>query len=138
MKRWNFRKADWQRICLLTGKSVERLSPPDTSNIEKAYEELCESLLFVAEQDILLSRRKNYVSCWGKVCETVHRSFLEPQGGLTLTEPPRPYFLKFDDKKQERWEEAVNSINFSHSNRKAWCTNNKLQKRTSSHIVIFK
>ena len=62
----------------------------------------------------------------------------EPQGGLTLTEPPRPYFLKFDDKKQERWEEAVNSINFSHSNRKAWCTNNKLQKRTSSHIVIFK
>jgi len=94
MKRWNFRKADWQRICLLTGKSVERLSPPDTSNIEKAYEELCESLLFVAEQDILLSRRKNYVSCWGKVCETVHRSFLRAPGGTNSDRAPSSLLFK--------------------------------------------
>jgi len=31
VKRWNFRKADWKRICLLTGESVERLPPPDTT-----------------------------------------------------------------------------------------------------------
>jgi len=37
MKRWKFRKADWKRFCLLTGKCVERLSPLSTSNIEKAY-----------------------------------------------------------------------------------------------------
>jgi len=43
-----------------------------------------------------------------------------------------------DDKKQERWEEAVNSINVSHSNRKAWSTINKLGKATSTRIVIFK
>jgi len=34
---------------------------------------------------------------------------------------------QLQQKKQERWEEAVNSIDFSHSNRKAWRTINKLQ-----------
>ena len=32
--------------------------------------------------------------------------------------------------KQERWEEAVNSIDFSHSSRKAWSTINKLTGRS--------
>jgi len=36
VRRWNFRKADWKRFCLLTDESVERLPPPDTSNMEKA------------------------------------------------------------------------------------------------------
>ena len=73
VKRWNFRKADWKRFCFLTRKSVERLPPPD---IDKAYQELHESLLFASEQCILLSRRKNYVPCWEKECETL--SLLPP------------------------------------------------------------
>jgi len=50
VKRWNFRKADWKRFCLRTGEWVERLPPPDTTNIEKAYQELYESLIFAAKQ----------------------------------------------------------------------------------------
>jgi len=52
----------------------------------------------------------------------------EPQWGLTLIEPPRPYYL--GQKKQERREEAVNSTDFSHSSRKAWRTINKLTGRS--------
>jgi len=44
VKRWNFPKADWKRFHLLTDESVERLSPLDTSNIERAYQNFCESL----------------------------------------------------------------------------------------------
>jgi len=33
---------------------------------------------------------------------------------------------RLQQKKQERWEEAVNSIDFSHSSHKAWRTINKL------------
>jgi len=33
VKRWNIRKADWKLFYLLTDESVERLPPPDTSNI---------------------------------------------------------------------------------------------------------
>jgi len=29
VKRWNFRKADWKRFCLLAGESVANFPPPD-------------------------------------------------------------------------------------------------------------
>jgi len=75
VKRWNFRKADWKRFCLLTGESVERLPPPDKPDIERAYQDFCESLLSAAKQCIQRGRRKNYVPCWDKECETLYRSF---------------------------------------------------------------
>ena len=37
---------------------------------------------------------------------------------------------RLEQKKQERWEEAVNSIDFSHSSRKGWRTINKLTGRS--------
>ena len=75
-KRWNFRKADWKHFSLLTGESVERLPPPDTPDIERAYQDFCESLLSAAKQYIPRGRRKNYVPCWDKECGTLYRSFI--------------------------------------------------------------
>jgi len=96
VKCWNFHKADWKCFCLLSGESVERLPPPDTPDIERAYHDFCESLLFVAKQCIPRGRRKNYVPCWDKECMTLNRSLSEPQWGLPLTEVPRPYSLDYN------------------------------------------
>ena len=75
MKRCNFRKADWKRFCLLTGESVERLPPPDTLNIERAYQDFCESLLSAAKQCIPRGGRKDYVACCGtKSAIRVHQA----------------------------------------------------------------
>ena len=49
----------------------------------------------------------------------------EPQWGLTLIEP-LAQLSRLGQKKQKRWEEAVYSIDFSHSCRKAWRNINKL------------
>jgi len=81
VKRWNFRKADWKRFCLLTGESVERLPPPDTPDIERAYQDFCESLLSATKQCIPRGRWKNYVPCWDKECETLYRSFIRAPVG---------------------------------------------------------
>jgi len=81
VKRWKFRKADLKRFGLLTGESLEGLSPPDTTKIEKACHKFCESLLFAAKQCIIPGRHKNCVSCWDKDCETLHRSFLRATDG---------------------------------------------------------
>jgi len=59
VKRWNFRKADWKRVCLLTGESVAKLPSLDTANIVRAYQDFCESLLSAAKQCIPRGRRKN-------------------------------------------------------------------------------
>ena len=81
VKRCNFHKADWKRFCFLIIKSVERLPPSDTTNIKKAYQEICVSPLSAAKQCITLSRGKNYVPCWDKECEILYRSFLRTTMG---------------------------------------------------------
>jgi len=80
VKRWNFRKADWKRFCLLTSQSVKRLPPLDTPDIERAYQDFCESLLSIPQR-IPCGRRKNYVPCWDKEYETLNRSFNRAPSG---------------------------------------------------------
>ena len=96
VKRWNFRKADWKRFCLLTGESVKRLPPPDTPDIQRAYQDFCGSLLSTTKQCIPRGHRKNYAPCWDKECETLYRSFIRAPVGLPLTELPRPYSLDYN------------------------------------------
>jgi len=86
VKRWNFCKADWKGFCLLTDESVERLPPPDTSNIERAFQDFCESLLSATKQRIPRGSHKNYVPCWGKEYETLYHSFTRAPVG---TDPDR-------------------------------------------------
>jgi len=57
----------------------------------------------------------------------------EPQWGLTLIELLRPYFFGLNRRNKSNGgnsEETVNSIDFSHSNCKAWNTLNKLTGRS--------
>jgi len=135
VKRWNFRKADSKRFCLLTDEFVERLPPSDTSNIERAYQDFCESLLSAATQCIPRGRRKNYVPCWDKECETLYRSFIRAPVG-TDSDRAASFLLSWlGQTKQEMWEEAVNSIDFSYSSRKAWRTINKLTGKSGRSFL---
>jgi len=92
-KLWNFRKADWKRFCLLTSGFVERLPPMDISNIERTYQDFCESLLSAAKQCIPRDRRKNYVPCWDKECETLYRSFIRAPVETDSDRAASPYLL---------------------------------------------
>jgi len=92
VKRWNFRKADWKRFCLLTGEYVERLLPPDTPNIER------HTRIFVRAYFLRLNN-VSHVAVGRSMCHAGTKSVLrpsiaplsEPQRGLPLTEPPCPY-----------------------------------------------
>jgi len=130
VKRWNDRKAVWKCFYLLTDESVERFPPPDTSNIERAYQDFCESLLFAAKQCIPRGRGRSYVPCWDKECETLYRSFPRAPVGTDSDGAASSPLSWLGKKKQERWEKVVNSIDFSHSSRKAWRTSNNLTGRS--------
>ena len=114
VKRWNYCKADSKCFCLLTDESVDILPPPDTPNIGKAYQDICESLLFAVKNCTPRGRRKNYVPCWDKVCETLYLSFTWVPEGTDSDRTPSSLLSRLGQKKQERWEEAVNSIDYSH------------------------
>jgi len=130
VKRWNLRKADWKCFCLLTGESVKRMPPPDTPDIERAYQDFRESLLSAAKQCIPRGCRKKYVPCWDKECETLYRSFSRAPVGTVSGRAASSLLPRLQQKKQERWEEAVNPFDFSHSSCKAWRTINKLTGRS--------
>jgi len=107
VKRWNFHKTDWRRFYLLTGEYLERLPPPDTSNIERAYQDFCESLLSAAKQRNPRGRRKNYVPCWDKERETLYRSFTRAPVGTDCDRAASSLLSRLGQKKQERLEEAT-------------------------------
>jgi len=102
VKRWNVGKDDWKRFCLFTGESVERFSPSDTLNIYKAYQDFCKSLLSAAKQCISRGRRKKYVPCWEKECETIYRSFLRARAGTASDRAASSLLSWLEQKKQER------------------------------------
>jgi len=87
VKRWNFRKADWKRFCLLTGECVERLPPPDTPNIEKAYQ-------IYAWACYLRLNNASHVSAGRTMCHAGPDQWNIPTPeGHSISEPFRPEYL---------------------------------------------
>jgi len=101
-----------------------------TSNIERAYQDFCESLLSAAKHCIPRGRRKNYMPCWDKECETLYRCFIRAPVGTDSDRAASSLLSRLGQKKQERWDKSVNSIDFSHYSRKAWRAINKLTGRS--------
>jgi len=77
------------------------------------------------------------VPCWDKECETLYRSFIRALVGTDSDRAASFLLSRLQQKQQERWEEAVNSIDFSHSSRKAWRTINKLTGRSGRSSRLY-
>jgi len=73
---------------------------------------------FAVKQCIPRGRWKNYVPLWDKECEILYRSFIWAPVG-TDSDRAVSSLLSRLQQKQERWEEAINSIDVSHSIHKA-------------------
>ena len=93
------------------------------------YQDFCESLLSSAKQCIPLGRRKNYVPCWDKERETLYRFFTRALAGTDSDRAASSLLSSLGQKKQERWEEAVNSIDFSHSSARRGAPSTHFKKR---------
>jgi len=91
-----------EAILPFTGESVERLPPPDTPDIERAYQDFWESLLSAAKQCIPCGCRKNYVPCWDKECETLYRSFIRVPVRSAFDRAVSSLLSRLQQKKQER------------------------------------
>ena len=91
--------------------------PPDSLDVDAAYQDFCNTIKKAAKKSIPRGYQNNYIPCWDAECEFVYKTFLQsPQGddsSLVAT-------ALLDRKRRYRWFEAVWSIDFSHSSRKAW------------------
>ena len=52
VKRWNFRKAKWSHYIALTNKFAKTLLPPDSLDVDAAYQDFCNTIKKAAKKTI--------------------------------------------------------------------------------------
>ena len=119
VKRWNFRKAEWSHYITLTNKLARTLPPPD---MDQAYKCFCNAISTTAKKCIPRGRRNNRVPCWDAECENLFQTFLQYPEGDESSRAATALLARLDRKRRNRFSEAVQNIDFSHSSRVAWRT----------------
>ena len=130
VKRWNFRKAKWSHYIALTNKFAKTLLPPDSLDVDAAYQDFCNIIKKAAKKTIPRGYRNNYIPCWDAECESLYKTVLQSPQGDDSSLAATTLLAKLDRKRRDRWSEAVRSIDFSHSSRKAWSILNNLTGRS--------
>ena len=81
VKRWNFRKANWDHYSNLTNKLAKSIPPPESHNIDQVYQCFCKVISTAAKKCIPRGRRSNHIPCWDAECEDLYQHFLQSQKG---------------------------------------------------------
>ena len=121
---WNFHKADWKQYSRITDLLSSDLPSPDTTKLDEAYQEFCRALFSAVKKTIPRGRRRNYTPCWNEECESLYKGFT----ACTKTRVRKDCFCFVAKTRRredsldpsKRWNEAVQSIDFTHSIRRAW------------------
>ena len=58
VKRWNFRKAKWSHYIALTNNFAKPLLPPDSLDVDAAYQDFCNTIKKAAKTIITRGYRK--------------------------------------------------------------------------------
>ena len=130
VKRWNFRKANWDHYSNLTNKLAKSIPPPESQNIDQVYQCFCKVISTAAKKCIPRGRRSNHIPCWDAECEDLYQHFLQSPGGPDSDRAATALLTRLDGKRRNRWSETVRSIDFSHSSQLAWNTINNLTGRS--------
>ena len=127
---WNFRKAKWSHYIALKNKFAKTLLAPDLLDVDAAYQDFCNTIKKAAKKTISCRYQNNYIQCWDAECESLYKTFLQSPQGDDSSLAATALLAKLDRKRRDRWSEAVWSIDFSHSSRKAWSILNNLTGRS--------
>ena len=130
VKRLNFCKANWSHYNTLTNKLAKSLLPPDLPDVNLAYQDFCSVIRIAAKDSISRGYQNNHIPCWNAECENLYRTFLQSPEGSDSSRATTALPLRLDKKRRDRWPKVVQSLDFSHSSRKAWSILNNLTGRS--------
>ena len=103
---------------------------PDSLDVDAAYQDFCNTIKKAAKKTIPRGYQNNYIPCWDAECESLYKNFLQSPQGDESNLAATPPLAKLGRKRRDPWSEAVRSIDFSHSSRKAWSILNNLTGRS--------
>ena len=124
--RWNFHKANWSKFEREVKVTAGTLPVPSADNIDEAYEAYCKMLLDAAKKHIPRECRANHIPCCDDQCEDLLNAHTEATSSEERASAATDLFARLDNKRKEGWTETIESIDFTHSSRRAWQTISKL------------
>ena len=130
VKRWNFRKANWETFKQMTDVTTSQLPQPDTADTEEFHKAFCRIIINSAKLSIPREYNKNYIPCWDDECEQLYKEHNDSENTESAS-TATSLFNALDEKRRRRLNETVSSIDFTHSSRKAWQTLNSLTGRST-------
>ena len=140
VKQWNFRKAIWSHYNALTNQLAKSLLLPDTSDVDRTYQDFCNAISTAAKKYIPRGRRNDHIPCWDAECKNLYQMFLQSPEGSDSSRAASALLSRLDRKRRDRWSEAVQTIDFCHSSRKAWSILNNLtgrSRRSPRHCAVL-
>ena len=102
VKRWNFRKANWDHYSNLTNKPAKSIPPPESQNIDQVYQCFCKVISTAAKKCIPRGRRSNHIPCWDAECEDLYQHFLQSPGGPDSDRAATALLTRLDGKRRNR------------------------------------
>ena len=88
-------------------------------------------LLNTAKQCIPRRRRKSYIPTWDQKSQMKYDEFANARRPSEADHKANDLIEHLNQNRRKRWEEAVESMDFSHSSRVAWQTLNRLTGRSN-------
>ena len=119
VKRWNFRKAKWSHYIALRNELARTLPPPNSPDMNQAYQCFCNAISTAAKNGIPRGRRNNHTPDWDSECENLYQTFLQYPEKHDPSRDATALLAKLHRKQKGRWSEDVQNIDFSHSSRVA-------------------
>ncbi|CAM5121155.1 unnamed protein product [Eretmochelys imbricata] len=127
--RWSFHKADWPAYTSETESLIPWLEP-----IPRNFGHFTNILKSSAKKYIPRGHHKTFTPCWTKESEPLLREYEKngnPDKATALLESLKSVHL-------ERWKETVESLDFTHSSRKAWALLWQLGVIPTSNTMLSK
>ena len=108
------------------------LPDPETVDADAAYTAYCEVLLGAAKKAIPRGYNRSYIPGWDEECSRLLCDHQRASSREEVDMTAAALIQRLDVTRRTRWTEVVESIDFTHSRRKAWQTIDQLTGRNTA------
>ena len=130
VKRWNFRKANWELFTAETERRTPGLPNPQADDADATHTAGCNMLICAAKKNITRGFNKHYIPGWDDSCNHLLRERQQATTKEYIDTTTTSVLRKLDEVRRAWWTVVVEFVDFTHSSRK---TIDKLKNRSTTH-----
>ena len=132
LPRWNFRKANWDKLTGLAETLVDGLTYAAEYDVNSIHKSFCHAIISVAKKSIPRGCHSQYIPCWSAETTAAYENYKSAPTAEEAQILGDLLINMLDVQRQARWMETVENLDFTHSSHKAWTTLKRLNGETSS------